>query len=89
MAALWIIGPEPKEEGRPLDPKLQVHVREYRERLDLTQEELAHKAGVTRNTIHNVERGTTAPNILVALAIAAALGVAVTALFELAKKGGK
>ena len=67
---------------------LENRVRAVRLSKGLSQEEVARRAGVSRNTVVNVEREVTVPTILVALAIAAALGVAVTALFKLGGKGG-
>lgn len=60
----------------------QSAVKEHRERKGLSQEALARKVGVSRQTIVNVERGTNEPRVLLALAIAAVLGVAVADLFS-------
>jgi putative transcriptional regulator len=56
-------------------------VREYREKAGLSQEALARKVEVSRQTIVNIERGSE-PRVLLALAIAAVLGVAVSDLFR-------
>lgn len=57
-------------------------VRERREELRLSQEALARKAGVSRQTIINIERGISEPKVLLAITIAAILGVAVADLFR-------
>ncbi|HUZ92494.1 MAG TPA: helix-turn-helix transcriptional regulator [Candidatus Paceibacterota bacterium] len=44
-------------------------VYEARERLGMTQEELARKVGITRQTIIAIEKGNYAPSILLALKI--------------------
>jgi len=51
--------------------------------MGLSQEALARQVGVSRQTIVNVERGLNEPKVLLALAIAAALGgIAVSELFR-------
>ena len=57
-------------------------VREYRQQAGLSQEALARQVGVSRQTIVNVERGLSEPKVLLALAIAAVFGVAVSDLFR-------
>jgi putative transcriptional regulator len=52
-----------------------------RARLDLTQAELAERAGVTRKTINTIENGVFVPSTLLALRIAKVLGRPVEALF--------
>lgn len=47
----------------------------------MTQEELALRVGVSRQTIMSIERGRTNPSILLALKISSALGVSVTEVF--------
>lgn len=58
------------------------NVRQYRERLGLSQEKLARELDVSRQTIVNIERGESEPRVLLALALAAVLGVAVSELFR-------
>ena len=58
------------------------NVKEYREQAGLSQEALARQLGVSRQTITNIERGLSEPRVLLAIAIAAALGVAVQQLFR-------
>ena len=57
-------------------------VRQHRERLGLSQEALAREVDVSRQTIVNIERGESEPRVLLALALAAVLGVAVGELFR-------
>lgn len=49
--------------------KLNNRVKELRARHDLTQEKLANKVGVTRQTIAAVEKGEYVPSLLLALYI--------------------
>jgi putative transcriptional regulator len=50
---------------------------------DWTQEELAHRVGVTRKTINTVENGVYVPSTYLALKIAKAFGVSVETVFQL------
>jgi putative transcriptional regulator len=50
---------------------------------DLTQADLAELAGVTRKSINAIEMGKMVPSVLLALRIAAALGVTVETVFSL------
>ena len=65
--------------------QFQSAVKERRLELGLSQEALAREVGVSRQTIVNIERGANEPRVFLALALAAALGVA--ALKELFSKG--
>jgi putative transcriptional regulator len=49
---------------------------------EMTQEELAAKAGVTRQTIIALEAGKYAPSLLLAFRIARVFGVSVEAVFQ-------
>ncbi len=66
--------------------RYESRLRKYREKEGLSQEDLARMLGVSRQTIVNIERGLSEPKVFLALAIAAALGIAVTELF---RKGSK
>lgn len=57
-------------------------VREQRQRLGWSQERLARKVGVSRQTIANIEQGVNEPRVTIALALALALGVTVYELFR-------
>lgn len=63
--------------------RLVNHLKVERARLDLTQAELAERAGVTRKTINTIENGVFVPSTLLALRIAQVLGRPVEALFEI------
>jgi putative transcriptional regulator len=62
------------------------HVRRYRRQVaDLTQQALADRVGVTRQTILSIERGQYNPSVDLALRLARTFGVAVEDLFELGR----
>ena len=63
-------------------------VRAARRAADMTQEELAQRVAVTRQSIVSIERGRYNPSVGLALAIAEALDGRVEELFELAKGDG-
>jgi molybdate-binding protein/transcriptional regulator with XRE-family HTH domain len=56
-------------------------VREFRDRLNLSQSALAARAGVSRAAVSAIESGRLAPNVHAAIGIAAALDVSVETLF--------
>ena len=62
---------------------LKNHIRQHRARLDLTQEELASRVGVRRQTILAIEKGQYVPSTLLTFKIADQLGMNVDELFEL------
>lgn len=63
--------------------KIESSVRERRITMGLSQEELARRVGVSRQTIVNIEKGLNEPKVFLALAIAAVLGVKLLSdLFE-------
>jgi len=74
---------------RPEDgPGTQVktNLRRIRfERGDLSQQELAERVAVSRQTIVAIERGNYSPSVKLALLLARTLGVTVEQLFELEK----
>ena len=53
----------------------------------MTQQDLADRAGVTRQTILSIEKGKYSPTIGLALRLARIFGVAVEELFQLDKGG--
>lgn len=57
-----------------------------RERLGLTQAELAEQVGVSRKTINTVENGVFVPSTVLALRLAQALGRSVEAIFMLPER---
>ena len=62
---------------------LQNHIRQHRARLELTQETLARRVDVRRQTIIAIEKGRYVPSALLAFRIARELGMRVDELFEL------
>jgi DNA-binding XRE family transcriptional regulator len=65
------------------DGRLHNNLKALRLRLGLNQQELARRAGVTRQTISGVESGLYLPSTLVALRLARALGCRVEDLLWL------
>jgi putative transcriptional regulator len=62
--------------------KLENRLRRYRfENDDMSQEALAHEVGVTRQTIHSIEKGKFVPSTLLALKLAKFFDCAVEDLF--------
>jgi putative transcriptional regulator len=61
--------------------QLKNAIRRLRFERNMTQEELALRTGVSRQTIMSIERGRTNPSVLLAYKIASALGVEVTEVF--------
>lgn len=62
-------------------PQLRNAIRRLRFERNMTQEELALKVGVSRQTIMSIERGRTNPSVLLALKIAATLNAPVQDVF--------
>ena len=70
--------------GKRTELGLRNLVKMHRARLDMTQEELAQAVGVSRQTIHAIERGKADPSLSLALKLAALFEIAVDDLFSLA-----
>ncbi len=62
--------------------KLLNNIRRVRFERSMTQEELALRVGVSRQTVMSIERGATNPSVLLAYKIAMALQVPVTEVFQ-------
>lgn len=62
---------------------LKNSVREFRARFRLSQQDLADKIGVTRQTIGLIEKGDYAPSVLLALKIAIVFEVPVEEVFRI------
>ena len=62
---------------------MKTRIKEFRARHNLTQEDLARKAGVRRETIVFLEKGRYNPSLLLAHRIAKALKTTIEELFEL------
>lgn len=58
------------------------HIRARRRRLDLTQQELADRVGVTRQTIVSIEKGRYNPSVGLAILLSRELEATVESLFE-------
>ncbi|MGD8414932.1 MAG: helix-turn-helix transcriptional regulator [Candidatus Latescibacterota bacterium] len=65
------------------DMKLANHIKQHRARLDMTQQDLAERVGVRRQTILAIEKGHFIPSTLLAFLIARELGMKVDELFAL------
>jgi putative transcriptional regulator len=63
--------------------RLIVHLKQARQRLGITQADLAERVGVSRKTVNTVENGVFVPSTILALALARALDTSVDALFAL------
>lgn len=64
-------------------------IRQLRDKQGLTQEAVAHEAGVTASTYGLIERGQTNPTWETVIGIAEALEVSVVEVAKLAVKFGK
>jgi putative transcriptional regulator len=62
---------------------LKNYVKMHRARLDMTQEQLAQAVGVSRQTIHAIERGKAEPSVALALRLARLFEMKVDELFML------
>jgi putative transcriptional regulator len=68
--------------------KLENNLRRYRfDHDEITQQDLANAVGVSRLTIHSIERGKFNPSTLLALKIAQFFDVTVEDIFYLDEKG--
>ncbi len=71
--------------ARPAHPTLRTFGRRIaalREQRDISQEDLAARAGIDRSYMSCIERGVRNTSVLKVAAIARALGVPIAALFE-------
>ncbi len=63
------------------------NLRKYRfEHKEMTQQELANEVGVSRLTIHSIEKGKFTPSVLLALKIANIFKAKVEDIFFITKK---
>ena len=60
---------------------MKTRIREFRARYNLTQEELARRVGVRRETILYIEKGKYNPSLKLAYKIARALNTTIEELF--------
>ena len=66
-----------------MDAVIHNKVNNYRTKAGVTQEQLALRIGVTRQTIIAIERGNYTPSVLLALKLAKEFGVSVETLFSI------
>lgn len=64
------------------EPTCVCHAGALRERMGISQAELARRAGLSRQLVNMVERGRIVPSVVTAMALADALGCAVADLFQ-------
>lgn len=62
---------------------IQNTVYTLRTKKGLTQEDLAEKVGITRQTVISIEKGNYTPSVLLALKIAGVFKVAVEDIFKI------
>ena len=67
--------------------RIGANLRRERRRAGMTQEELARRVGVTRQTIIAIESGKYAPSLPLAMKLARVFGRSVEEVFELVGKG--
>ena len=60
---------------------MKTRIKEFRARYDMTQEDLAKKVGVRRETIVFLEKGKYNPSLLLAHKVAEALNTTIEELF--------
>ena len=60
---------------------MENHIHDMRKALGLSQQELAKRCGVSRQTINAIENNTYDPTLALAFALARELGTTVDALF--------
>ena len=61
---------------------LKNHLKEYRARRGVNQQQMGALVGTSRQTISQIERGDYSPSVTLALKLARACGVTVEELFE-------
>ncbi len=66
-----------------MEERLRTTMKVQRAIQDLTQAELAERAGITRKSINAIEMGHMVPSTLLALKLAHALNVSVETLFSI------
>jgi putative transcriptional regulator len=66
-----------------MNETIKNNVYELRTKATMTQEALAEKVGVTRQTVIAIERGNYTPSVLLALKLADTFSVSVESLFSI------
>lgn len=69
-----------------MDETLKNTLKVQRAMRDLTQADLAAKAGVTRKSVNAIETGRMVPSVLLALKLARALDVPIETIFNVEEK---
>lgn len=67
------------------DPVMKNTIKVERAKKDMTQQDLAEKVNVSRQTINSIEAGKYVPSTVLALKIARIFGVGLEEIFELEK----
>ena len=65
---------------------MKIRIKEYRARINITQEELAKKVNVRRETIVFLEKGKYNPSLKLAYDVAKALNTSIDKLFSLKRQ---
>lgn len=58
------------------------HLKEYRAKIDVNQQEMGKLVGVSRQTISQIERGDYSPSVTLAIKIAKVFNASVEDIFE-------
>jgi putative transcriptional regulator len=66
---------------------MQNRIRELRTQVNLRQEDLAERVGVSRQTIISIERGRYNPSVELAWRLSKALGTSIEELFQFEEVG--
>ena len=66
---------------------IQTKLKEYRSKYNMTQEDLAQRVGVRRETIGNLEKGRYNPSLALAWNIAKVFGVSIEDVFTVEGPG--
>ena len=66
---------------------IQTKLKEYRAKYNMTQEDLAQRVGVRRETIGNLEKGRYNPSLALAWNIAKVFGVSIEDVFTVEGPG--
>jgi len=65
---------------------IKSHLLDFRTKNKVTQQEIAEKIGVTRQTIFAIEKGRYTPSVALALRLAKFFNVKVEEIFEIIEK---
>ena len=65
---------------------IRTKLKEYRAKYNMTQEDLAQRVGVRRETIGNLEKGKYNPSLVLAWNLARVFGVTIEEIFEVTEE---